>query len=281
MFDGRTVTAVIDGSFDGLLTVVFARYYDKLTPDEIVVRDVYQQRLDAEYIMIRSDAEKAKRVFDALLKTAPEAAENVFYAFSSPSESRYINIFKYILLAFSKKNSVDRYLKLDYVRSVLQMRSYAGKETHKLHGFVRFAQTRAGVLYSEIAPVNDVLYFVALHFTERLISEAWIIHDVTRKKAAIYDAKELVLVDTGGYSNVDLAHGEEQFQALFIEFLASIAIKDRTNPKLQRQLLPNRYRPYMAEFTRMPTDSPFHLMPNAKDITSPTSEISEVISPLR
>ena len=254
MSDGRIVnlTAVIDGSFDGLLTVVFARYYEKLMPDEIVVRDMCQQRLDAEYISIETDIRKARRVFDALIKAVPEAAENIFYAFSNPNEDKYMDIFRYILLAFSKKHSVDRYLKLNYVRNVLQMRRYASMETHKLHGFVRFAQTRSGVLYSEIAPVNDVLYFVALHFTERLISEAWVIHDVKRKKAAIYDMKELILADTGGFSNVDLIPGEEQFQDLFIGFLKSIAIKERSNPKLQRQLLPNRYRPYMAEFTRIP-----------------------------
>jgi len=251
MLDGRTVTVVIDGSFDGLLTTIFARYYDKLTPDEIVVHDMYQQRLDAEYVFIDTDTEKAQRVFGALANVAQEAAENAFYAFTSPDEGKYMDIFRYILLAFSKKGAVDRYLKLDYVRNVLQMRRYAGTEAHKLHGFVRFAQTRSGVLYSEIAPVNDVLYFVALHFTERLISEAWVIHDVKRKKAAIYDAKELVLTDTGNFANIDLAPGEEQFQDLFIGFLESLAIKDRINPKLQRQLLPNRYRPYMAEFTRM------------------------------
>jgi probable DNA metabolism protein len=211
---------------------------------------MYQQRLDAEYIFIDTDEEKAQRVFTALTNAAPQAAENAFYAYSSPLDSRYMDILKYISHAFSKKSAADRYLQLDYVRNVLQMRSYAGMETHKLHGFVRFAQTRSGVLYSEIAPVNDVLYFVSLHFTERLISEAWVIHDIKRKKAAIYDTKQLVLVETGDSANIELAPGEEQFQDLFIGFLESVAIKDRVNPKLQRQLLPNRYRPYMTEFSR-------------------------------
>jgi len=242
--------AIIDGSFDGLLTVVFARYYDKLAPDDIVAQDMYQQRLGADYVSVETDADKAKRVFDALVKAAPEAAENAFYAFSAPGDDRYMDIFKYIILAFSKGNAVDRYLKLDCVRNTIRMRQFAGMETHKLHGFVRFAQTRSGVLYSEIAPVNDVLYFVALHFTERLISEAWIIHDVKRKKAAVYNTEEMVLADTGGHTDVELIPGEEHFQDLFIGFLESVAIKERTNPKLQRQLLPNRYRPYMAEFTR-------------------------------
>ena len=254
MTDRRSLSVVIDGSFDGLLTAVYARYYDKLMPDEIVEssrKRMYQERLDTEYVLIETDSDKASRVFKALCKAAPEAAENVFYAFSSPNESKYIDILRYIVLAFSKKSSVDHYLKLDYVRNVLQMRSFAGMETHKLHGFVRFTQTQTGVLYSEIAPVNDVLYFVALHFTERLISEVWVIHDIKRKKAAIYDAKELILTDTGSFVNVEHVPGEEQFHDLFIEFLKSITIKERTNPKLQRQLLPNRYRPYMAEFTRI------------------------------
>jgi probable DNA metabolism protein len=150
------------------------------------------------------------------------------------------------------------------------MSRYAGAETHKLHGFVRFAQTKSGVLYSEIAPVNDVLYFVALHFTERLISEAWVIHDVKRSKAAVYNAQELVITETGGHSRksddnisgsdysirensgsfADLIPDEERFQDLFIDFLDAVAIKERVNPKLQRQLMPNRYRPYMTEFTQ-------------------------------
>ena len=42
---------------------------------------------------------------------------------------------------------------------------------------------------------------------------------------------------------------EKQLQKLWKLFVNTIAIKERVNPKLQRQMLPLRFRKYMKEFS--------------------------------
>ena len=42
---------------------------------------------------------------------------------------------------------------------------------------------------------------------------------------------------------------EKQLQKLWKLFVDTIAIKERVNPKLQRQMLPLRFRKYMKEFS--------------------------------
>ena len=51
--------------------------------------------------------------------------------------------------------------------------------------FVRFSVMERGVMYSEIAPDNDVLELVADHFSERFRNDPFIIHDTGRKKAVV------------------------------------------------------------------------------------------------
>ncbi len=248
MHNGGDVTVIFDGSFEGLLTIIFKRYYEKLFPTRIVEQDLFQQKLGELYITVETNPEQSERVYGAIVKIGEIVSQHVFRAFTSPNPDRFMDIFNYIILAFEKKRSVDNYQKLDYVLSVHKMSSYAGMEVHKLTGFVRFGESVTGILYSEIAPVNDVLIMVAQHFTDRLISHSWIIHDVKRKKAAIYDTNELMIAETNGTVNIEFTKDEEQYEKLWREFLNTIAIKERVNLKLQQQFLPLRYRPYMSEF---------------------------------
>ena len=80
------------------------------------------------------------------------------------------------------------------------------------------------------------------------------IYDETRQLAAVHRAgKNFMLVDASDL-NQDISHNfseeEQQFRDLWMTFFDSIAIKARTNPKLQSQNIPKRFWPDALELAR-------------------------------
>ena len=245
------VSALFDGSFDGFLSIIHAHYYEKLNPGYIFEKNSFQQTLGSRYENIETDAARSEKVYAAIHeKISPESASAVYYAFLSAEPDRFINIYRYILLGFKMGPDVDCYMKYDYVAFVQKAAKYVGKEAHLLTGFCRFTETKQGVLYAKIGPVNDVLPIVANHFADRLMNEQWIIHDENRKTAAVYDGKEFVIAEAPGAANIAESENEAECARLWKMFFETIAVEGRVNPKLQRNNLPLRYRKHMLEFTK-------------------------------
>lgn len=237
-----------DGTFDGFLSVVYAVYYEKLAPASVQIDGTEQLSL-GDLRHVETDGEKAARVFSAIRKKiSPEAAHRVFYACLSGDEGRFLPVLQYIQLGFSVGHMVDSHLHESFVRDVHKFHKNVGREAHLLTGFCRFAETKQGAFYCPVTPKNDVLELLAEHFIERLMNQAWVIHDKRRKKAAIYDGNTYVTVEVPADAEFELADGEEETQELWVEFFNALAIRQRKNKKLQRQLLPLYFRGNMTEF---------------------------------
>ena len=238
-----------DGSFDGFLCVVHEVYYKKIIPINIQTqKDI--TLVDSPH-HVNTDLLRAERVFSAIKeKISLEAASKIYYAFLSYEPARFMALMHYIKLGFSVGHMVDSRLHEDYVRYVHKIANRAGREAHLLYGFCRFEQTKQGVLYCKITPKNDVLPLVANHFSQRLMNEAWMIHDKSRNQAAIYDGSDFVITGVSENISIDYAEGEEEVQKQWVTFFDSIAIKARANKKLQSHFLPLYFRQNMTEFIK-------------------------------
>ena len=135
----------------------------------------------------------------------------------------------------------------------MELSQTAWREYHKLLGFVRFAELYNGVLYATVKPRHQVLALLAPHFADRLRHENWMIHDVGRRQVVMHQKdRGWVLVDDSGLDLEKISQVSERehyYAELWKCFHESIAIEARRSYKLQRQMLPLRYRPYMTEFT--------------------------------
>lgn len=248
MYNGRNIAAVFDGSYEGLLTVIHAHYYDKLNPVQLVPEDRYQQTLDTEYLYIATDYAKADQVILGIRKKfAPESEQHLFSAFLS-EEAPYMELYRYALLAFKMGRSVDAYEQLDYVLKVHKLSRYVSHEAHLLTGFCRFVETDTGILYADISPVNHVITLLAEHFKDRLMNQSWLIHDVKRGIAAAYDGRDYAIESVPKNAQVVWGAEEEKFQALWRTFFDTIGVKERHNKKCQQNHLPLRFRSHMTEF---------------------------------
>lgn len=105
------------------------------------------------------------------------------------------------------------------------------------------------ILYAKIRPQSNVLAMVTPHFADRLPSEDFLILDVGRSIAAVHPADRPWFLMPLAKEQADalLAQNADQYPDLWKTFYHMIAIKERKNLKLQRNMMPLRYREFMTE----------------------------------
>ena len=124
---------------------------------------------------------------------------------------------------------------------------------HHLLGFVRFEELENGILFTRIAPKNNVVIFLMPHFADRFPAENFMIYDEKRELYGIHPSgKHWYLAQGKEFASKrtewQLSDREQQYQELFRYFCHKIAIKERENKELQRNMLPLRFQEYMVEF---------------------------------
>jgi probable DNA metabolism protein len=93
------------------------------------------------------------------------------------------------------------------------------------------------------------------YFTDRFADQKWLIYDVKRRYGYYYDLKTAAEVTldndehllNGKLEDALMAQDEKLFQEMWKEYTISLTIKERLNPKLQRQHMPRRFWKYMPE----------------------------------
>lgn len=244
-------SVVFDGSFDGFLCIVYAFYYEKITPLYIQTEENYQRTLDADEYYVSADPARAARVLEGIQeKISGEAVFFLYNAQMAFEEDRFMDMFRYVVLGFKVGARVDEYLQVDYVARVHRLSKYATHEAHMLSGFCRFAETKQGVYYCVVTPKNHILPILAEHFRDRFMNHAWIIHDKKHGMAAVYDGYEYIIEPVPPEVNVIYTDEEEHIQDLWVAFFNTIAIKERKNKKLQRQNAALYFRENMTEFQK-------------------------------
>lgn len=249
---------VCEATPEGIFTAVYEAYDKKLSPNitNIRIGDVDNYELFAEYSYIETDIEKAQKVDKTIKKRFDNISyPYVWYSLYSKEENRGDAVYHTIArgLAGAYKGVLVNYLQDPYVLAVSKMRQNVWCEAHHYMGFVRFRELKNRILYSEIEPKNHVLPIIAEHFADRFPRENFMIKDKGRNLYVVHEAgKEVVFhkEEEKGVAVTEDMYSEEELkiQNLFRIFHESIAIQERKNIALQRQLLPLRFRGDMIEF---------------------------------
>ena len=237
-----------DGSFEGLLTCIYHHYYtDKA--DGIFTRDNYQMSLVSGFMEVETDPALADRVYDAMEEKISHYAVTCMYkTFLSSVPEREMKILRFAVLGFRTGPKITMMHGNDIALDVLSTVQKIGVEVEKMCQFVRFRELDSGVLYGQIEPDHDVTELLWHHFTDRFRNEPFIIHDVGRDKALIayggrWYISDFTLEDLPVYSAA-----EQDYERLWQEYFDHIAIKERINPRCQRNFVPMRYRKHLVEF---------------------------------
>jgi probable DNA metabolism protein len=136
------------------------------------------------------------------------------------------------------------------VLAVLKEASKVTHEIHRITGMLRFSPESDGVYTARCAPDNFILPALAEHFTLRFGETPWAIIDEKRRLCLRKTSgSEAVLVPyTPGFSGAVAEKCKtDSWEDLWRLYHKSINIESRKNPRLQLQLMPERYQKYLTE----------------------------------
>jgi len=235
------ISYIYDGSFNGLLTIVFDSYISKTIPRRIVT-DEFEVDLFCQYILLETDEEKANRIYNGVIKNVSlHCLYTAYHVFLSNSPTKEIDIVKYLLLGFEIGNKINHLLTNSLVLKLEKLSKHVFGEYHRLCGLLRFVKLQTGIFYAKIHPDNNILELLGHHFISRLPNENFIIHDKTRNLVLLYNKQDYFITNDENLEITSLSEEEILFQNLWTTFYNSIGIKERKNSKLRTKCMPKKY----------------------------------------
>lgn len=201
-----------------------------------------------EYIETSPDLAKAQNIASAIR----QKISGGFYSLvedclMSNEKTRADDIYRLIILGFAVGPSAVSYLAFPSIRRIMKIQKNVWNEYHHYLGFIRFEELRDGTLFARFRPHNNIISKVISHFADRFPEENVMITDVSRHIVAI--SKSCIIryaITDIDFENIALpvSANEELLKKLWHNFIASIEIKERHNPDLQKQNMPLRFREF-------------------------------------
>lgn len=249
------VNFIFDGTFEGLLCCVFDAYVRKEFP--LQVYDYEKPLLFAEVHRVVTDNENSERILQGLHKRLSKyAVEMLFTCYLAEQEEVNNSLFRYICKAFRSEQSIEMNFADEDVLFLSKIYKKVKHEAERMRQFVRFQKTADGMYFAYIEPLYNVLPCVSDFFEDRFADQQWIIYDAKRKYALYYDLQKTETIsfdslnvnpDTGELADELKAADQNDFEQMWREYLQSVTIRQRINPKLQRQFMPKRFWKYLTE----------------------------------
>ena len=278
---GPALDYTYDGTFEGLLTVLFSIYESKSPPNSIQPEGTAQVGLFAQPAHRETDEARAARVWDGLLRTMdPEARARLYHVFLSEDADRELLIFRYVDLALRAAQDIaENYANAD-VRRVQRLAQMMFREKHRMEAFVRFEKTQDELFHATIEPDMDVLPLIAAHFTKRYADQRWLIYDRRRHYGLYYDLTRTDVVrfenaagaKSSTVSATVLDEREPLFRLLWQTYFDHVNIPERKNLKLHRRHMPLRYWKYLSE--KQPRETRFAPINNKRPPTGPAPRLA-------
>ena len=246
-----------EDSLEGIFTAIYNTYEDKSNKADTFISFTEELFLFAEYIPVEADVKKVDKVINTLRRRFGEDNYmQICMALASEDTEKAQAVYRTVAAGLAtncKPGHLLDNLADDSVNLTFSLARRANNEYLHLKGFTRFSELENGVLYSKISPKNNILAFLMPHFVDRFPMENFMIYDERRNLFGIHPAQRdwyLIQNDSNDLVGRELilSDGEKQYQELFKYFCHKIAINERRNLELQRNMLPLKFRKYMTEF---------------------------------
>lgn len=248
-------TIIYDGSIEGFISAI--RY--------IVMRKTIPQKMISVYHHIPSMFEE---IID--ITTAHQSDINSFLMYLKNQISD--TVIKKILLAYLSEINGFEMITLKYIFRGLKIGKYylnhtadenvlsiddicikVKRECHRFYGLMRFTKSSEGVYYASFEPDHNIISILIPHFTDRLKDQTWIIHDIKRDIAVLYQYPSRQIHQININDDINIEEDERTIGELWRCYFRSLAIESRINPRLQKRCMPRRYWKYLTEKNEITT----------------------------
>lgn len=221
----------------------------------LLLEGQYQQELFSEYRPARESRQLAEKVADSINRKLSAGVWSwVRDALMADAPDKAQAVFSFLRTAFGVGSGILTQYGRPEVMRVYELQRMVERECQHLKGFVRFADTKAGVLVAVLTPKHRQLPLLAPHFADRFREERFLLFDKKRKEAVVYEPDTgwylTQLQENGALSKLIRAAEADIYGELWQIFFRSITIEQRRNIRCQKTLLPLRFREDMTEFRR-------------------------------
>ena len=246
-----------ENSLEGIFSGIYKAYEDRHSHEENEIRiytPSFNRELFCRYISVETDYDRACKV----ARTVQRDISTEAYGFLQKTASSFRPekadaIYRFVIEGLRVGKRVLNHLTAPFMQTLISIDRHVENEIHHFKEFLRFQELENGALFGRINPRNAILPFLADHFQDRFSMEDWMIADTVHRTVLIHRKNQECIcasMEEVEFDDLDLVFSEEEesMQKLWKLFVDTIAIQQRVNPKLQRQLLPLRFRKYMNEF---------------------------------
>ncbi len=252
-------TFVIDNTLEGLLTAVFEAYARRIMPDALILRGLPLPLFCGEVLDVGTDEAKVRRVWQGLSRRlSPLARQGVARCWLAEEDDTPTVIFRFVCRVFDSNVRIETNQADPAVRAFTQMWKRVEHERERLLQFVRFQKAADGTYFAAIEPEKNALPLIVPHFRDRFADQRWLIWDVGRaygfyynglevSRVTIQNADSLPHLVSGRLDESLMDKDELFFQSLWKTYFHAICIRQRLNPRKQRQDMPVRYWKYLTE----------------------------------
>lgn len=244
-----------DRTFEGLLSAVFDAYSRREFPEKLIGEGEPQPMFTGRLHAVETDRGKADRVWRGLEGKMYGKALNILsHCWLSELPGSDELLFRYIRKIFDSPPGVESDFGDPDILEVHQIALKVSREGEHVRQFVRFQKAGDDTFFGAIAPLYNALPLSIPYFRDRFADQKWIVYDTRRRYGYYYDRSRVVEISLpddpmiGGQLDERLmAEDEKTFQALWRSYFKALTIKERINPKLQRQHMPRRFWKYLPE----------------------------------
>jgi probable DNA metabolism protein len=245
-----------DKTFDGLLTAIFDAYSRKAFPEKLLSETEPLPLFAGQEHIVSTETGKSGRVWKALNKKVPkEVCSMLMHVWLSELPGSEELLLRYIRKTIDAPYSIATSFADDDITEVRKRAKKVSRERLYLIQFVRFQKVADDIFFAPVSPVYNALPLTLPYFIDRFAAQKWLIYDIKRQYGYYYDLKAAaeVTLDDGkhflsGRLNEELmAQDEKLFQNLWKSYFQALTIKERLNPKLQRQHMPRRFWKFLPE----------------------------------
>lgn len=252
------VQLTYDGSYVGLMSVIFDIYEKKHKAPMIVREKDSKGLIMQDNIQVLSDTHKAERVLEGLKKKlSATGLRNIYCSFLSEVPGMDNTILSFVQYVFASAQNIEDDFGNKSVLTIAQMAKSVDREKHRFEAFVRFENIGNELYYAPIEPKYNVLPLIIPHFKSRYAGQDWVIYDLQRRYGVYYksDTEEVseVTMDFGMEARTDVSaeivfdKDEKLYKDLWKNYFKSTNIETRKNLKLHMQHVPKRYWRYLVE----------------------------------
>lgn len=247
-----------EDSLEGIFSAIYRAYEDRYghANSEIQIeKEGFNRQFFCEYHMVETNYDRALKVARTVQRDiSGQAYDFVQKAAVSYQPEKADAIYRFLIEGLHVGDRALQHLTAPHMQILLGIVRHVDNEILHFREFLRFEELENGALFGRINPKNAMLPYLADHFEDRFSGERWVIADTVHRTILIHGENQHAVYATmeeADLEELDLTYSteEEQMQKLWKLFVDSIAIRERVNRNLQRQMLPLRFRKYMKEFS--------------------------------